>query len=168
MLFRSILAHQPATAHFISKKLAQRFVADDPPPALVERMAQTFLKSDGDIRAVLRTMIDSREFWSEGAFRSKMKSPLEMVVSAVRASNGNVDFATGLVNQVAQLGEPLYRKQEPTGYSNTGNEWMNSAGLMARMNFALQLASNKVPGVVVEKPQNSAGIALGSPEFQKK
>ncbi len=163
-----IVARHPATAHFICKKLAQRFVADDPPPALVERMAQTFLKSDGDIRAVLRTMFDSREFWSEGAFRSKMKSPLEMVVSAVRASNGNVDFATGLVNQVAQLGEPLYRKQEPTGYSNTGNEWMNSAGLMARMNFALQLASNKVPGVKVEKPENSAGIALGSPEFQKK
>ena len=163
-----IVAHQPATAHFISGKLAQRFVADDPPPALVERMAQTFLKSDGDIRAVLETMVDSKEFWSEGAFRSKMKSPLEMVVSAVRASNGNVDFATGLVNQVAQLGEPLYRKQEPTGYSNTGNEWMNSAGLMARMNFALQLASNKVPGVMVERPENSAGIALGSPEFQKK
>jgi uncharacterized protein (DUF1800 family) len=163
-----IVAHQPATAHFISGKLAQRFVADDPPPALVERMAQTFLKSDGDIRAVLETMVDSKEFWSEGAFRSKMKSPLEMVVSAVRASNGNVDFATGLVNQVAQLGEPLYRKQEPTGYSNTGNEWMNSAGLMARMNFALQLASNKVPGVMVEKPENSVGIALGSPEFQKK
>jgi uncharacterized protein (DUF1800 family) len=163
-----IVAHHPSTAHFISKKLAQRFVADNPPPALVERMAQTFLKSDGDIRAVLRTMFDSREFWSEGAFRSKMKSPLEMVVSAVRASNGNVDFATGLVNQVAQMGEPLYRKQEPTGYSNTGNEWMNSAGLMARMNFALQLASNKVQGVTVEKPENKEGIALGSPEFQKK
>jgi uncharacterized protein (DUF1800 family) len=163
-----IVARHPSTAHFISRKLAQRFVADNPPPALVERMAQTFLKSDGDIRAVLQTMIDSREFWSEGAFRSKMKSPLEMVVSAVRASNGNVDFATGLVNQVAQLGEPLYRKEEPTGYSNTGAEWMNSAGLMARMNFALQLASNKVPGVIVEKPENSAGMALGSPEFQKK
>jgi uncharacterized protein (DUF1800 family) len=163
-----IVAHHPSTAHFISRKLAQRFVADDPPPALVERMAQTFLKSDGDIRAVLRTMIDSKEFWSDGAFRSKMKSPLEMVVSAVRASNGDVDFATGLVSQVAQLGEPLYRKREPTGYSNTGNEWMNSAGLMGRMNFALQLASNKVPGVMVEKPEKSAGIALGSPEFQKK
>jgi uncharacterized protein (DUF1800 family) len=163
-----IVARHPSTAHFISRKLAQRFVADDPPPALVERMAQKFLKSDGDIRAVLQTMINSREFWSEGAFRSKMKSPLEMVVSAVRASSGDVDFATGLVNQVAQLGEPLYRKQEPTGYSNTGSEWMNSAGLMARMNFALQLASNKVPGVTVPKPDNSEGIALGSPEFQKK
>ena len=163
-----IVAHQPATARFISIKLAQRFVADVPPPALVERMAQTFLKSDGDIRAVLQTMFDSKEFWSEGAFRSKMKSPLEMVVSAVRASNGDVDFATGLVNQVAQLGQPLYRKQEPTGYSNTGAEWMNSAGLMARMNFALQLSSNKVPGVMLPKVENSEGIALGSPDFQKK
>jgi uncharacterized protein (DUF1800 family) len=97
-----------------------------------------------------------------------MKSPLEMVVSAVRASGGNVDFATGLVNQVAQLGEPLYRKQEPTGYSNAGSEWMNSAGLMARMNFALQLASNQVAGVAVEKSGKDQGIVLGSPEFQRK
>jgi uncharacterized protein (DUF1800 family) len=163
-----IVADHPSTAHFISRKLAQRFVADDPPAALVERMAQTFLKTDGDVRAVIETMLGSREFWSEGAFRSKMKSPLEMVVSSVRASNGNVDFATALVNQVAQLGEPLYRKQEPTGYSNASREWMNTAGLMARMNFALQLAGNKVPGVTVEKREEGAGAALGSPEFQKR
>jgi len=161
-----IVAHHPATAHFISRKLAQRFVADDPPPALVERMAQTFLKTDGDIRAVMQTMLDSKEFWSEGAYRTKMKSPLEMVVSAVRAVNGNVDFAQALVNQVAQLGEPLYRKAEPTGYSNSSQAWMNSAGLMARMNFALQLAGNKVPGVMVEKPGEQEGMSLGSPEFQ--
>ena len=88
-----ILAHHPATAHFISKKLAMRFVADDPPAALVDRMADTFLKTDGDIRQVMLTMIDSKEFWSVGAYRSKVKSPLEMVASAVRAMNGNVDFA---------------------------------------------------------------------------
>jgi len=160
-----IVAHHPSTAHFISRKLAQRFVADDPPPALVDRMAQTFLKSDGDIREVLRTMLASREFWSVGAYRSKMKSPLEMVASAVRAVNGDVDFAFPLVNQVAQLGEPLYRKQEPTGYSNSSAEWVNTAGLLARMNFALQLADNKVPGVKVEvasaaKPER---MNLGSP-----
>jgi uncharacterized protein (DUF1800 family) len=113
-------------------------------------------------------MLGSKEFWSEGAFRSKMKSPLEVVVSAVRAGNGNVDYATALVNQVAQLGEPLYRKQEPTGYSNSSREWMNTAGLMARMNFALQLAGNKVPGVVVEKQESTDGTAWGSPEFQKR
>ncbi|HLK64144.1 MAG TPA: DUF1800 domain-containing protein [Bryobacteraceae bacterium] len=169
-----IVAHHPSTAHFISTKLAERFVADNPPPALVERMAQTFLKTGGDIRSVLRTMLDSKEFWSEGAYRTKIKSPLEMVASAVRAVNGDVDFAFPLANQVAQLGEPLYRKQEPTGYSNSSKEWMNSAGLLARMNFALQLTNDKVPGVKVDsakaaKPDDSsAGIALGSPDFQKK
>ncbi|MGO9257751.1 MAG: DUF1800 domain-containing protein [Bryobacteraceae bacterium] len=167
-----IVAHHPATAHFISRKLAQRFVADEPPATLVDRMAETFLKSGGDIREVLRTMLASKEFWSAGAYRSKMKSPLEMVASAVRAVNGDVDFAFPLVNQVAQLGEPLYRKQEPTGYSNSSAEWVNTAGLLARMNFALQLANNKMPGVKVDpaqaaKPDDLAGIALGSPEFQK-
>jgi len=165
-----ILAHHPSTAHFISREIAQRFVADDPPESLVTRMAQTFLKTDGDIRAVLQTMLDSREFWSEGAYRTKVKSPLEMVASAVRAVNGDVDFAAPLVNQLTQLGQPLYRKVEPTGYSNSSREWLNSAGLVARMNFALQLASNKVPGVKVEAEANNqlAGIPLGSPEFQKR
>ena len=128
-------------------------------------------KRQGDIRAVLETMLDSKEFWSEGAYRTKVKSPLEMVASAVRAVNGDVDFAAPLVNQLTQLGEPLYRKVEPTGYSNSSKEWLNSAGLVARMNFALQLADNKVPGVKVatgNKPDAAlAGIPLGSPEFQK-
>ncbi len=163
-----IVARHPSTAHFISRKLAQRFVADDPPASLVDRMAQTFLKTDGDIRAVMQTMLESKEFWSEGAYRSKIKSPLEVVVSAVRASNGNVDFANALVNQIAQLGEPLYRKTEPTGYSNTSREWMNTAGLMARMNFAVQLSGNKVPGVTVDQTAASTNTALGSPEFQKR
>jgi len=160
-----ILSHSPATAHFISKKLAMRFVADDPPAPLVDAMAQMFLKTDGDLREVMKTMLNSKEFWSEGAYHSKIKSPFEMVASAVRAVNGDVDFAFALTNQVAQLGEPLYRKQEPTGYSNSSKEWLNSAGLVARMNFALQLADNKVPGVKVEA---AAGIPLGSPEFQKR
>jgi uncharacterized protein (DUF1800 family) len=166
-----IMAHHPSTAHFVSRKLAQRFVADEPPASLVDRMAQTFLKTDGDIRAVLRTMLESKEFWSAGAYRSKMKSPLEMVASAVRSVNGDVDYAFPLVNQVAQLGQPLYRKLEPTGYSNSSEEWLNSAGLLARMNFALQLTNGKVPGVKVETAQaakaESTGISLGSPEFQK-
>ena len=165
-----ILARNPSTAHFISKKLAMRFVADDPPASLVDRMVQMFLKTDGDLREVMRTMFNSKEFWSVGAYRSKMKSPLEMVASAVRAANGDVDFAFALTNQVAQLGEPLYRKTEPTGYSNSSKEWLNSAGLVARMNFALQLADNKVPGVKVETPAagDTAGIPLGSPDFQRR
>ncbi len=160
-----ILAHHPSTARFISRKLAQRFVADDPPASLVDRMANTFRKTSGDIRAVLKTMFDSKEFWSTGAFHSKMKSPFEMVVSAVRASGADVEYAQGLVQQVALLGQPLYRKLEPTGYSNSGREWMNSAGLLARMNFAVQLAANRVPGVRVK---SGANFSPGSPEFQKR
>jgi uncharacterized protein (DUF1800 family) len=145
-----ILARNPATAHFVSKKLAQRFVADEPPQALVEKMAQTFLASDGDIRQVMKTMLDSKEFWSEGAYRAKVKTPFEMVVSSVRALDGQVTDAFALGNQVSNLGEPLYRKQEPTGYSNLNAEWVNSSALLSRMNFAMQLAQNRVPGVKVD------------------
>ncbi len=166
-----ILAHHPSTAHFLSKELAERFVADDPPEPLVNRMAQVFLKTGGDLRAVMKTMLDSKEFWSQGAYRNKIKSPLELVASAVRAVNGEVDFAFPLANQVAQLGQPLYRKVEPTGYSNVSREWLNSAGLLARMNFALQIANGRMPGVKIEttngEPPAELAASLGSPEFQK-
>jgi uncharacterized protein (DUF1800 family) len=145
-----ILATHPSTARFISRKLAQRFVADDPPPELVDKMAKTFVDKKGDIRAVLQTAFNSKEFFSQGAYRAKVKSPFEMIVSAVRATGADVDFAFSLANRLNQLGEPLYRKLEPTGYSNLGSEWMNSASLLARMNFALDLAQNRVPGVKVD------------------
>ena len=161
-----LVARHPATARFISKKLATRFVADEPPASLVDRMAETFRKTGGDLRAVMKTMLEGKEFFSEGAYRTKLKSPLEMVASAVRSVNGEVDYAFPLANQVAQLGQPLYRKQEPTGYSNTSQEWLNSGGLLARMNFVLQLADNKIPGVKVDP--STGGNALGSPEFQKR
>jgi uncharacterized protein (DUF1800 family) len=169
-----LVAHHPSTARFISTQLAMRFVADDPPASLVDRMAETFRKTDGDLRAVMKTMLESKEFFSQGAYRSKLKSPLEVVASAVRAVNGEVDYAFPLADQVGQLGQPLYRKQEPTGYANSSQQWLNSGGLLARMNFALQLADNKVPGVKVDaskaaRPEDPiAGIALGSPEFQKR
>jgi uncharacterized protein (DUF1800 family) len=163
-----LLAHHPSTARFISRQLAMRFVADDPPQTLVNRMADTFLRKDGDLRAVLKTMFDSPEFWSRGAYRSKMKSPLEMVASSLRALNADLDFTSGLDNQLNQLGEPLYRKLEPTGYSNSGRDWLNSAGLLARMNFSVALVNNKVPGVKVDSAQFSQGVALGSPDFQNR
>jgi uncharacterized protein (DUF1800 family) len=146
-----ILSQQPATAHFISLRLAQRFVADDPPPALVNRMAKTFLDSDGDLRKVMEIMLTSGEFWSKGAYQAKIKTPFEMVVSAVRATDATVTSAFVLTNTLQQLGEPLYRKVEPTGYSNSNAEWVSSAALLARMNFALALASNHVPGVKVNE-----------------
>ena len=117
----------------------------------------------------MKTMLDSKEFWSEGAYRAKMKSPLEMIASAVRAVDGDVDFAFPLANQMAQLGQPLYRKQEPTGYSNSSQEWVNSAGLLARMNFALPLADEQGAGREewkAAKPTIHGGIA-GLARFSK-
>src|SRR5215813_11039377 len=142
-----ILSHHPSTAKFISKELAQRFVADDPPQPLVDRMAQTFMKTDGDLRAVLTTMFASPEFFSEGAWQSKIKSPLEMVVSAARAFNADTNDTFTLVQKVADLGEPLYGKLEPTGYSNNGETWLSTAGVMGRMNFSSALVSGSIPGV---------------------
>jgi uncharacterized protein (DUF1800 family) len=154
-----ILAKHPSTARFISKQLAQRFVADDPPAKLIEKMAQTFREKNGDIREVMKTMLNSDEFFAEAAYRVKVKSPFEMIVSAVRATGAQVDFAFPLANQIAQLGEPLYRKLEPTGYSNTSAEWINSSALLARMNFALALAQNKQPGVKLDTSRFSSDPA---------
>ena len=113
-----ILAQHPSTAKFISSELAQRFVADDPPPALIDRMAKTFHDTDGDIRAVMKTMFDFEGILLAGAYQAKVKTPFEMIASAVRATGAQVDYAFPLANQIAKLGEPLYRKLEPTGYSN--------------------------------------------------
>ena len=142
-----ILAHHPSTAKFISRKLAQRFVADDPPQTLVDRMADTFAKTDGDLRAVLQTMFSSVEFLSDGAWQAKVKSPLEMVVSSVRTLNADVSDTFSLAQQIADLGEPLYGKIEPTGYPNTGEAWTNTAGILGRINFANALTSGQLPGV---------------------
>jgi len=144
-----ILARHPSTARFISKKLAQRFVSDDPPKSLVDRMAATFSKTDGDLRKVLETLFTSREFFSEGSWQSKLKSPFEMVMSAVRAVDAHVTDTFSLAQRIAELGQPLYGKAEPTGYSNTGEGWANTAGLLARINFSAALVEGRVPGVNV-------------------
>jgi uncharacterized protein (DUF1800 family) len=142
-----ILAHHPSTAKFISLELARHFVADDPPQALVDRMAQTFTRTDGDLRAVLETMFGSPEFFSEGAWEAKIKSPLEMVVSTVRALGSEVTDAWTLVQKIADMGEPLYSKLEPNGYPDTGEAWLSTAGLILRMNLPAALAAGQVPGV---------------------
>jgi len=145
-----IVAAHPSTAKFLSRKLAQRFVADTAPDLLIARMAKSFTESGGDIRAVMRTMLASTEFWSAGAYRAKVKSPLEMVASAARALDADVESAFSLAFQVGRLGQPLYRKQEPTGYSAANEEWVNTTALLARMNFAQALTANQVPGVKVD------------------
>jgi uncharacterized protein (DUF1800 family) len=145
-----ILAHHPSTAKFVCTKLAVRFVSDDPPQALVDRMVQTFLKKDGNIREVLKTMLDSPEFWAPDAYRAKVKTPLEFVVSAVRASGAEVTDAMPIAHQLQNMGMPLYGMQPPTGYSMKADAWVNSSALLGRMNFALALTSGKVKGVQVD------------------
>lgn len=145
-----ILAHHPSTAKFICTKLAMRFVSDDPPPALVSQMAQTFMKKDGDIREVLKTMFRSPEFWSNDAYRAKVKTPLEFVVSALRASDASVSDALPIARQLQILGMPPYGMQPPTGYSMKADAWVNSSALLGRMNFALALAAGKLRGTQVD------------------
>ncbi len=141
-----ILAHHPNTAKFIAKKLAMRFVADDPPPALVDRMAQKFLATDGDIREVLRMMFKSPEFWSAKAYRAKVKTPFEFVVSSLRATGTDLNNAGPMVGILNKMGMPLYQMVPPTGYSMTASTWMNSEALLDRVNYALALSDGKVGG----------------------
>src|SRR5437667_5146790 len=141
-----LLVRHPSTAKFISTKLARRFVTDNPPPALVSRMTETFKSSDGDIRAVMHTMIYSPEFWTRDAYRAKIKTPFEFVISTVRALGTDVDTPMPLVQWIARIGEPLYQCQPPTGYSDKAEAWVNTGALLNRLNFSLALAGNKVRG----------------------
>ncbi len=147
------LAAQPQTAHFISYKLVQRFVTDDPPDELVDRMAKTYLSTDGDIKEVLRTMVHSPEFNSQKYYRAKVKTPLEFVASVFRATDTNPSNPGALVGVIARMGEPLYQMQPPTGYSTTADHWMNSAALVDRLNFSLQFANSKVGGIKFDAPR---------------
>jgi uncharacterized protein (DUF1800 family) len=151
-----LLAKHPSTAKFISTKLARRFVSDNPPPALVVRMADTFKSSDGDIRAVLHTMIYSPEFWSREAYRAKIKTPFEFVASTVRALGTDVDTTMPLVQWVGRIGEPFYQCQPPTGYADKAEAWVNAGALLGRLNFSLAIAGNKVRG-----SHTDAGALLG-------
>jgi uncharacterized protein (DUF1800 family) len=147
------LAASPRTAHFISLKLAERFVSDDPPQALVDRMTKTFLKKKGDIREVLFTLFHSPEFWDDASYRAKVKTPLEFVASAVRATGAEVDDALPLTRQLNNMGMPLYGAQPPTGYSMKAETWVSSSALLNRMNFALALTNGKIRGVKVDAAQ---------------
>ena len=155
-----ILVRHEATARFIATKLARRFVSDDPPAALVERAAATFRRTDGDVRAVLATIVTSPEFWAADAYRAKIKTPLEVVASAVRALDGRIVAGPGgdatdggglaLAREVGKLGEPLYEAQPPTGYPDRAEAWVNTGALLGRMNFALGLAHNRFRGARVD------------------
>ncbi len=147
-----LLATQPATARFVATKLARRFVADAPPPALVDRAARRFLETDGDIREVVRAIVTSPEMRAPETRNVKVKTPLEFVASAVRAAGGSVQDASELARRVAAMGMPLYLQQPPTGYKDTAEAWVSTNGLLARLNFSLDLAAGRIPGVTVPPP----------------
>jgi len=153
-----ILAKHPSTARFIATKLARRFVSDTPPKALVDRAAVRFRETNGDLREVTRTILLSPEFLSADAFNAKAKTPFEFLVSALRATDSDVQDAKPFVQTLQQLGMPLYQCQPPTGYKDTADTWINTGALVARMNVAVRLSGGN----------ESRAQTLGSPEFQRR
>ncbi|MDQ3012432.1 MAG: DUF1800 domain-containing protein, partial [Acidobacteriota bacterium] len=145
-----LLAKHPSTAKFISRKLVQRFVADEPSQSLVDRMAEVFTRTDGDIREVVRAVLTSPDFYSPKSYQSKIKSPLELAASAIRATGASTDGAQPLAQVVARMGEPLYQFQPPTGYSEDSSRWLSNATLLERMNFAVALVGNRINGTRVD------------------
>jgi uncharacterized protein (DUF1800 family) len=145
-----ILARHPSTAKFIATKLVRHFVSDNPPPALVDRVAKTFTKTNGDIRETLKAIFFSDEFNSTEAYRAKIKRPFELVISAIRTLGADTNGGPGTHQWLARMGEPLYGFQTPNGYSDTADSWVNTGGLLERMNFGLALAGNRVQGTQVD------------------
>jgi uncharacterized protein (DUF1800 family) len=165
-----ILASHPSTAHHIAFELAQRLVADEPPPALVDHAAARFRETNGDLREVVKTIVTSPEFVAPAHQGAKFKTPFELVVSAVRTTGATVSDARAFVQTLQQLGEPLYMCQPPTGYHDTADTWVSAGGLVTRMNFATRLASGNMPGVTLPPsapPANELALRIGSPEFQR-
>ncbi len=155
-----ILESHPSTARFIAGKLARRFVSDEPPEALVERVAGAYARTHGDIRAMLRAVFESPELWSRRALKAKVRSPLELVAGAVRALGASVEDPNALAKAVARIGEPLYAAQPPTGYPDLAQTWLSSGALLARIDFGLQLASGQLAGVKVDL----SGLSGGGPD----
>ena len=161
-----IVARHPSTAKFIARKLAIRLVSDAPPDALVDRAAQTFLKTDGDIREVVRTIVTSPEFFSRGAYRSKVKSPFELVASALRAVGAQADTTMRSAQMVGFLGAPIFGHQAPNGWPETGESWMNSGAILNRINFGVTVAAGRLPGAALAQWSETAQLRNASREQQ--
>ena len=158
-LVLDVLVRHPSTAEFIAAKLVRRFVADEPPQSLVNRVAEVFRKTDGDIAAMLRGIFTSPEFNSPEVYRAKVKTPFELVVSAIRAVGAETNGGFPILKAVAEMGEPLFLCQPPTGYADTADAWVNTGALLQRLNFGLALAGNRLPGTRVNLAQFSEGTA---------
>ena len=151
-----ILVSHPSTAKFIARKLAVKFVSDNPSEALVSRVAQAFQKSNGDIKTTLRALFNDPEFFAPENYRAKIKTPFELMVSSLRALNADVKASPALLGLLQKMGEPLYGYQAPTGYPDTAEDWVNTGALLERMNFAVALSSNRIPQVKVNLSKFSA------------
>jgi uncharacterized protein (DUF1800 family) len=162
-----IVATHPSTAKHIAFKLAQRFVSDTPPQALVDRAAARFRDTKGDLREVVRTLITSPEFFAPEAYRAKVKTPFEFVASALRATGAEVSSGAAVVRALAGMGMPLYLCQPPTGYDETAETWVSSGALVNRMNFAVELSSNKLRGIRVSAGRAALARTTGEPHFQR-
>jgi uncharacterized protein (DUF1800 family) len=164
-----ILSRHPSTAKFIATKLARRFVMDAPTPELIARVSAAYLKSDGDIRETLRAVFTSAEFNSQASYRAKIKTPFELAVSAIRTLGGDTNGGPAIHQWIARMGEPLYMYQAPTGYPDTAEDWVNTGSLLERLNFALALASNRIPGTRVDLARFTGEAATaGSPVDKQK
>jgi len=163
-----ILTRNPSTAKHITRKLVVRFVSDSPPPALVDRCANVFSKSDGDIRETLRCVVTSPEFFSKQAYRAKVKTPFELVASALRATDASLDKTPRSVQIVARLGQPIFGRQTPDGWPDRAEDWVNAGAMVNRVNFGLTLASGRMPGVNVGSIDPTVAASLSTPEFQRR
>jgi uncharacterized protein (DUF1800 family) len=163
-----ILAKHPSTAKHITRKLAVRFVSDAPPEALVDRCAAEFTKSDGDIRRTLQCVVTSPEFFSRAAYRAKVKTPFELVASAMRATGAVPDQTPRSAQLVTRLGQPIFGRQTPDGWPDKADEWLNSGAMVNRVNFGLQMATRRVPGLRFGEVDASVSAMLSTPEFQRR
>jgi uncharacterized protein (DUF1800 family) len=165
-----ILSKHPSTARFISTKLVRRFVADQPPQPLVKRVADVYKGTDGSIRDMVHAIVTSQEFNSAEAAGAKTKTPLEYAASAIRSLDGTTDGSRMLAQSIARMGQPLYQCQPPTGYPDRADYWMSNGTILERLNFAVVLSANRIPGtsVTVNEPLKTVIQRLGSPEFQKR
>jgi uncharacterized protein (DUF1800 family) len=164
-----ILAKHQSTAKFISTKLVRRFVSDNAPQALVDKVASVYLKSDGDIREMLKAIFTSQEFYAPENYRAKIKSPFELAVSAIRAMNGETNNPRQVAQFVAKMGQPLYLYQPPTGYPDRADQWVNTGALLERLNFGLALSANKILGTTIDaKSFSSSGGAKNEQQLLDK
>ena len=163
-----IVAAHPATARHIAAKLAIRFVSDTPSPQLIDRIAARFTATGGNLREVVRTILTSPEFMSPDVYRAKVKTPLEFVASALRATGAEVRTALPLARTLRDMGMPLYFCQPPTGYGEASSTWVSAGALVSRMNFAVELSKNAIRGVHVPlSEEQTLAIKIGAPEFQR-